>query len=561
MNEKKYNENSCTVCGYSDEAPFLPSYLPPKTILNDRYIIGKLLSYNGESALYIAYDKVTDMKVTIREYMPDALCTRDKTSPVIKINNVNFPLYKTYLSEFIELNKSLIKVRSMTHLQTALDIFADNNTGYVVLEFIEGIPLRTYLANSSELSWEHVKELFPPILTTLGLVHQAGIIHRGISPSTIFYTDKGELKLTGFNIAACRTANSELAGEIFAGYAAPEQYTPNTWHGTWTDVYGISAVLYHALTGSRPAEAIARLGHDNLAEPAVLNRNVPAHVSDVIMKAMSLTTNSRIQTITDLVDKLFELPGHYEVRNNVEKTAAKKRKKKKTKSKKPLVIGAVSTVVLFGFALAIILPLVFQNDNTNSDTSGLSLTSQTTTSTTPAATTTVSATMQTTSVISNDPEYFVPNFIDNKYEIIASSAKYTEMFTFKPIYEYNDQYQNGIVYEQDIEAETLVKKGAEITLKVSKGPKTVYLPDYKDKKIDDYLSELSKLNIKYEKLEYKTNDVKEGYVYMTNKDANSIIDVEIGETVRVYFAKNFEETTSESVSETVPESQEVPTTD
>lgn len=128
MNEKE-SDGPCEKCGYSNDAPYLPSYLAPGTILNDRYIVGKLLSYNGEGATYIGFDKVTGAKVTVREYMPDTLCSRKKGDPQIVVDANRLPLYKTYMSEFVELNKALLKARSMTHIQTVLDIFPPEQYG------------------------------------------------------------------------------------------------------------------------------------------------------------------------------------------------------------------------------------------------------------------------------------------------------------------------------------------------------------------------------------------------------------------------------------------------
>ena len=79
MNEKE-SDGPCEKCGYSNDAPYLPSYLAPGTILNDRYIVGKLLSYNGEGATYIGFDKVTGAKVTVKEYMPDTLTQEGRSS-------------------------------------------------------------------------------------------------------------------------------------------------------------------------------------------------------------------------------------------------------------------------------------------------------------------------------------------------------------------------------------------------------------------------------------------------------------------------------------------------
>ena len=261
MNE--LNENgSCDVCGYADGTPYLPAYLSPKTILNDRYLVGKLLSYNGEGATYIAYDNFKNEKVFIREFMPDALCNRVRGTSVINVNPSKLVQYKNLMAEFTELNKSLSKMRTLSHISSALDLFAQNNTTYSVLEYFEGITLKHFLQdNAGELSWQQVKKLFPPIFTTLSLIHNAGITHRGLSLDTIFYTSKGELKISGFSIPESRTANSELASELFVGFAAPEQYSSDDWQGTWTDVYAISAILYRVLSGCMPTDAVSRIGN------------------------------------------------------------------------------------------------------------------------------------------------------------------------------------------------------------------------------------------------------------------------------------------------------------
>ena len=299
----------CPRCGYSPDASSLSSYLQPGVTLNDRYLVGKLLSYNGEGATYIGFDIVTSSKVTIKEYMPDTLCSRTKESSVISVRQNCVAQYKAFMSEFVELNKMLAKMRTLSHINPPIDMFGDNNTGYVVFRYIEGENLAKYLKDhAGDLTWEEVKKLFPPIFTTLSLVHNAGLVHRGISPENIIVTEKEELKLIGFSIADSRTANTELASEIFHGYAAPEQYSSSNWQGTWTDVYGICALLYRILTGTTPTGAMERVANDTLPEPGKLNPNIPANVSKVIMNGMTLSGEMRIQTVTELVTQLFEEP-------------------------------------------------------------------------------------------------------------------------------------------------------------------------------------------------------------------------------------------------------------
>ena len=128
---------------------------------------------------------------------------RVKGKPTISVNYNNLAQYKALMAEYTELNKSLAKMRSLSsHLTPTLDLFAENNTTYAVYEYIEGVKLVDYLKeNAGELSWSEVSAMFPPLFTTLSLVHNAGVLHRGISPETIYVTDKGELKLTAYQVS------------------------------------------------------------------------------------------------------------------------------------------------------------------------------------------------------------------------------------------------------------------------------------------------------------------------------------------------------------------------
>lgn len=555
MNEKE-SDGPCEKCGYNNDAPYLPSYLAPGTVLNDRYIAGKLLSYNGEGATYIGFDKVTGTKVTIKEYMPDTLCSRKKGDPQIVVDPNQLPLYKTYMSEFVELNKALLKARSMTHIQTVLDIFPQNNTAYVIFEFINGITLKNYLANcSGELTWDRVKELFPPILTTLSLVHSAGIIHRGISPQTILVTEKNELKLIDFQISAGRTTGTEIACEMYPGYSAPEQYSSAEWQGTWTDVYGISATLYRVLTGCVPAESISRLGNDNCPEPMVINRNVPSHVSKVIMNGLKLNTSNRIQTITELVVKLFEQPKfntaeqeavrpvqrvkRIEVTEEPEKAPVQKstnaKGKKKKQNNKAAIIATiiVCVVIIIGFGIAIaVLAMTDNNTSSSYDPNYYSAPESTASSSAPettAATTTVSSDTMP------DIVYGCPTFTGALFTSIQDTYNFVKI---NAEYKFDDTVANGIVISQSIKPDTEITEGTEIKLVVSKGPSSIALPDYTGLKVDEYTAMLSQRNVKFEKKETgDTNGVKAGYVVKCSKKVGEKVDVANSETVTVYYAK------------------------
>ena len=299
-------ERVCARCGYDRNTTSLANYLKPGTLLHERFLVGKMLAANGEGVTYIGYDTSVDCKILIREYFPERLCSRVPNSTKINVNYEHLAQYKALMAEYTELNKALARLRNLSHLNPALDMFAENNTTYAVYEYLEGSTLLDYLKdNAGELSWNTVRRIFPPLFTTLSLLHNAGVLHRGLSPETIFVTDKGEIKLTGFCISAVRTNDTELDAELFDGYAAPEQYFADRQQGTWTDVYGICAVLYRILTGCRATDAMSRQDYDSLVPPSELNTKIPENVSDGIMKGLLLDGSARVRTITDLVTLLF----------------------------------------------------------------------------------------------------------------------------------------------------------------------------------------------------------------------------------------------------------------
>ena len=559
MNDKTY-DGPCKLCGYSDSDPYIPTYLAPKTTLSDRYIVGRLLSYNGEGAVYIGYDTKAGAKVIVKEFMPDTLCSRRKGETDITVNSNNSPLYKTYMSEFEDLNRTLMKLDGTAHIQAVLDVFTENNTCYAIYEFINGISLKTFLANSSGvLTWDQVKELFPPIFTTLSLVHREGIIHRGLSPQTIFVTDKMELKLTSFCISAARTTNTEIACEIFNGYAAPEQFTNDEMNGTWTDVYGIAAVLYRVLTSTTPVEALS--GHTaELPEPVLVNRNVPVNVSKVIMHGMAPSTEHRIRSIGDFVSRLFAPPKYTAnaggskkpseaAMKNLSPKAQKRLKKQQKERRKTLVVLIIAgvTLVLFTVVFALAMNGKFAPDLTpnSSETPGSSST-QTSTEVSstpvqsavsvPGAETSEPAGEESSDIVSVPEDLIeVPDFTDYKYD--STVTRFEGIFTFVPTYVYSDTHPAGRMFDQSVDAGTMVTKGVQISVMVSKGSSAVPLPAYKDMTGDDYVAKLTSLNIKYSIEEVRSNDVKKGYVVMCSKEVGDIINVRDGETVTIYVSR------------------------
>lgn len=580
--EEMNNSKICAVCGYADNSVFLSSYLTPATFLAERYIVGKLISYNGEGALYMAFDTKNNVKATIREYMPDTLCGRKKDEESVEVNPQYVALYKTYLSEFIELNKSLMNTGGALQIQKVLDVFTENNTAYAVYEYIKGVKLKSYLSNlGGVLPWEQVRELFTPLFTTLNLIHAEGIVHRGISPSTIFLNDKSELVLINFGITASRTYGSEINHEVYPGYAAPEQYNSTARHGSHTDVYSIAAVLYKVLTGQMPPEAISRAEDDVLTEPSLINRNIPPSVSAAIMKGLIYNEQERTGTVNGFITGLFEaLPvsvpdstNEILIRKPLRKaedeetlfsqnsyTSGSRRnnpKKNKGSYAAAITVCVMLGLVLIAFITVIVLsarnPDLFgdwgakdpvteteKNKNDEPENSNQS----------PSADSEKSEAEfnDKTNQPQNESLYIIPDFTAREYEKIKNNAAY-EFLIFTATYEFNADFNEGVIFYQDKPHDTEVSKGTEISVKVSKGPENAALPSYLNHKRDDYTKILSEAKIKYTVMGEYHDEIEMGTVIRCSVQKNGsspensdaiqagyIINLANGETVTVYFS-------------------------
>ncbi|MCD7741336.1 MAG: PASTA domain-containing protein [Ruminococcus sp.] len=569
MNELDEN-GECHYCTYTDDIPYLQSYLAPHTVLCDRYIVGKMLSYNGEGASYICFDMITKTKAVIREYMPDTLCEREMKSKNLVVNPDCLAKYKTYMSEFQDLNRTLTRMRNLGSICTAMDMFNENNTCYVVLEYGEGVSLKKFLqANRGYLQWNQVKKLFMPLFTTLSILHNAGIIHRGISPENIIVTTEGKLKLTGFSISSIRTANTALSPEFYSGYTAPEQYSSLEWQGTWTDVYSIAAVIYRILTGYVPPDANNRQNNDTMIPASRINPHIPRHISNVLLHAMAVRGTDRIKSINDLVSELFEnvsqpsphVKGATQtipvVNSQVHSQAPERRNNEQKKPAKKKGNGAVTVLGLLILALLLVLGIfmlyeVFQPQDDDDSDSDSSLVSVVAADDDDSEILIQEATSEDNTESTEESPYgtgaIMPNVVGLRLDTVERELG--DYFTIRTDTYYSDTDDQGIIYEQSIPEGMSYDPSLmnELTLKVCLGPSEVVVPEYSGQSKKTYLNTLSDLGIKYSTQESTSSSVAAGYVIRTSVDPGSYINVEDGETLVVYVSSGPPVTSSASSS-------------
>ena len=563
MREKSEGMVKCLKCGYVDNSPYLPSYLAPKTVLKERYLVGKVLSYNGSGATYIAYDMIVNCKVKIREYMPENLASREKGDPKVKANAGSEIQYKSLKMDFMDLAKHLVKLNSLSEVEHVNDMFEENNTAYIVYEFVEGMTLSEFLKkNGGYISWEDTKQLFMPLLSCMNAIHASEIIHRGISPETILVDRSGNLKLTAFDIAPARTARSELVAQLYAGYAAPEQYASSAWQGTFTDVYALAATIYRAVTGTMPVEAISRVSSDNLVAASSLNPSIPRNVSNALVCAMLLSPEKRTESVTTLISQLSEVMDFGE---SVPVLEEEKKEKKKINIKLPAFIKNIKINDSLKYALIaagisipilIIIGVILM--------SVLFPSSKKPTSSSSSQTSSMFGNIDsdTSSGISENETssdvrflYSIPTFTMKNIEAILNDEDYSEKFVFEVEYEYSEEFPAQTIIEQSVEAGTPVSEdGTEITLLVSRGSRYRTLPELSGKNIDYAKDTLNSLYIRYQ-VETETGNYGDpNKVSGMSMKKGTVLDISEMPTVILYV---YEEKPESVVSEVVSSAPEV----
>lgn len=557
MNEL-LEDGTCSHCGLIEHPPVLPCFLAPHTILDDRYLVGDVLTSNGESTTYIGYDNTLLKKVYIKEFMPQNICVRDDETDDIIVSSENIVTYKNYLAEYIELNKFLMRMKSLTHIMSINNIVYKNNTAYSISDYTDAVTLKEYISrNGNILSWTEIKTFLPPILTTLSLVHNVGKFHLGISPDTIIFTSRGELKITGFCILDERMADSRLIPELFSGYSAPEQYLTNSRVGEYSDVYAICAVMYRALTGITPPESIVRTVSDNLKDISEINNTIPSEVLSVIKAGMNVNSNDRIQSVSELVNKIFEQPQYvseneHEI-HKLEKTDTKqvltaktsvKKKNKDKQNKKPFkykfVVEAflVSLVILIPVMLALIWFVLGSDDDTSTIGDTQASIQETMLMDTEVESKQVNETIseENNLAVSDNNIIHMPNLIGMDYDSVIEAGKVDKVLDIQPEYKFSDEYSKNIIMDQSILEDTYVEEGTKVIITVSKGSSVVKVPDYTGMSKKDYLELLDSMNIKYDVEYVDTYEVLDEYVVRTNKHIGDKIDLLKGDVLKVYIA-------------------------
>lgn len=306
MLETDERETLCPYCGYPVSSKQPKPYLPQGTVLNDRYLVGKMIKRNVDSAVYIGYDNSLDKAVEIREFFPQKLAVRGEDEISVSAQSEYASVYDEYLQSFIQLWKNLMRFKGLPALFEVSEIFESGGTAYAVTDHNDsttfGKILNTMDVERNPFSLKRTQTLILAILSTVESLHTANVVHRGISPDTIVLSSDGVLKITGFAIPQVRTTKNKLLSNVCDGYAAIEQYDFNWQQGSWTDVYSIGALLYKMLTGRTLPPAPSRLNDEEVFFTDEEKERIPQNIIELIKDCLVLMPQGRMKDIHDIVN-------------------------------------------------------------------------------------------------------------------------------------------------------------------------------------------------------------------------------------------------------------------
>lgn len=306
---KEIEGAECPYCGFcEDREKQDANVLKWNTILHGRYLVGKVLGQGGFGITYVGYDLVLNIKVAIKEYFPMGHVSRNmeysnqlqwNTSQASQIQ------WKVGCENFLKEAQKMAKIDSIAEIVRVRDTFFENNTAYIVMDFVEGQTLKAWLKAHGLMNLPDCLKLLEPLMEGLARVHEQGMIHRDISPDNIMILPDGKVRLLDFGAAKDTTVNQNGASQLVTkrGFSPTEQYLEDGNIGSWTDVYALSATIYYAVTGKLVPESVGRAINDNLRMEPDPSKGLTAEVIAVFRDGLAVSEKDRIQTMTELLDR------------------------------------------------------------------------------------------------------------------------------------------------------------------------------------------------------------------------------------------------------------------
>ena len=317
---KPVTDRICPNCGFDGRNTNALHQLPMGTVLQGQYVIGRVLGQGGFGITYLGWDNFLDIPVAIKEYYPSGMVMRDSTISLetLDCSGDHADRFHHNRERFLREAKALARFSQVPEVVQVKNFFLANNTAYIVMEYVEGIDLKQYVKQrGGKLTVEETLRILGPVVKTLGKIHQAGIVHRDISPDNIMMLPDGSAKLLDFG--AVRNVSFEPGKELTKsteailkqGYAPIEQYQKRGSLGPWTDVYALCATIYYCTTGTIPVDAPSRMLDRKEVDWGMIP-GITKKQKQALRKGMEPQAADRTASVAALMRSLYPSSGGYD---------------------------------------------------------------------------------------------------------------------------------------------------------------------------------------------------------------------------------------------------------
>ncbi|MBP5516465.1 MAG: protein kinase [Bacteroidales bacterium] len=280
---------------------------PGNTLCNGKYTILKKIGSGGFGITYIATQNTLNRNVCIKEYFLTGRCVRDNERRTIVPLENGIEIYEKYRQAFVKEGQTLAGLHHPGIVEV-VDVFDENGTSYMVMNYIEGRSLQKIVEDEGPLPYEVAVNYIAQVSEAVGYIHERHILHRDIKPENIMITGDFRAVLIDFG-SAREFVNDKTQAQtsiLTHGYAPTEQYSTTSRKGSYTDIYALGATLYFILTGKTPMDAASRMT-DEMPEPKQINPAIPEEANRTIMKAMQMKSADRHQSVQEFMNDLRNL--------------------------------------------------------------------------------------------------------------------------------------------------------------------------------------------------------------------------------------------------------------
>lgn len=282
------------------------SELRKHTVLAGRYAIDYVIGAGGFGITYHAYRIEDGREVAIKEFFISGHCVRRSDNTTVTFQDLSREKFNKYRMRFHQ-EAQMLQQMNNDHLVNVMQVFDENGTSYMVMDYIKGETLQKRIERRGRMSYDDAVNCIGQLCDAVGYVHKRNILHRDIKPDNIMITPQNKIILIDFGSARAfvHDAVQNHTTIVTHGYAPMEQYSQGFPVGNYTDLYAVGGVFYFLLTGQKPPAAPDRAIHDQLIPPIAIRQDVTPAANYTILKALNTDSKARYQTAQQLLCDLL----------------------------------------------------------------------------------------------------------------------------------------------------------------------------------------------------------------------------------------------------------------